>query len=240
VRSTDEAEAALAGGADVIDIKEPEQGPLGAANPQTMAGIVRVVAGRAPVTAAAGELLDVGARSAMRTIESIPSSILLCKIGLRGCGDRFGWQDLWKEAAAHCRAAGNCSRLVAVVYADWAAQAPRPTDVLRVAVEHNCPALLIDTWDKSRGNLLDYWSTDELRTFITHVHSHQMAIVLAGSLSGPSLEMVAGLSPDLVAVRGAACENGRGGTVSAQRVSALKQLITSADRQSPLTASVRI
>ena len=33
VRSADEAEAAIAGGADVIDVKEPSHGPLGMSEP---------------------------------------------------------------------------------------------------------------------------------------------------------------------------------------------------------------
>ena len=35
VRSADEARTALAGGATVIDVKEPERGPLGRADPAT-------------------------------------------------------------------------------------------------------------------------------------------------------------------------------------------------------------
>src|SRR5688572_22177610 len=87
VRSAEEAVAALAGGADVIDVKEPNRGPLGAADPQTIAEIVRVVRGRVPVTAAAGELLDAGERGATRPVESLLSGVSLFKIGLRGCRD---------------------------------------------------------------------------------------------------------------------------------------------------------
>src|SRR5688572_10247306 len=128
VRSAEEAKAALAGGADVIDIKEPDRGPLGPADPRTMAEIVRVVADRAPVSAAAGELLDVAERSALRTIESIPAGISLCKIGLRGCGERPDWKNHWDQAAALCRVTDQHKRLVAVVYADWQnACAPSPS-----------------------------------------------------------------------------------------------------------------
>ena len=56
VRSAAEAEAALRGGADVIDVKEPGRGPLGRADDAVIADVVRLVAGRRPVSAALGEL----------------------------------------------------------------------------------------------------------------------------------------------------------------------------------------
>ena len=58
VRSVAEAEIALAGGAAIIDVKEPSRGALGRADDTIIADIVRSVAGRAPVSAALGELID--------------------------------------------------------------------------------------------------------------------------------------------------------------------------------------
>jgi uncharacterized protein (UPF0264 family) len=60
VRSAAEAEAALEGGADVIDVKEPSRGSLGRADDDVIAEVVSTVAGRRTVTAAMGELVDGG------------------------------------------------------------------------------------------------------------------------------------------------------------------------------------
>ena len=46
VRSADEARAALAGGADLIDVKEPAHGPLGAARQPPRAALCQAVAMR--------------------------------------------------------------------------------------------------------------------------------------------------------------------------------------------------
>jgi uncharacterized protein (UPF0264 family) len=229
VRSAEEAVAALAGGADVIDVKEPEHGPLGAADAKSIAHIVQVVAGRVPVTAAAGELLDVSARGAMRTLESLPSGVSLYKIGLHGCRDVADWKARWHQAASRCDIAAHCARPVAVVYADWrSARSPEPSDVLQIAVEYGCPALLIDTWDKSAGNLFEHWTMKELVRFISQARAHPMAVVLAGSLGASNIATAVRLAPDLVAVRGAACDNGRSGTISAKRVAHLRQTMVTA------------
>src|SRR3954468_1178551 len=58
VRSPAEAEDALRGGAALIDVKEPACGSLGRASDQTIAEVLRQVAGRRPVSAACGELKD--------------------------------------------------------------------------------------------------------------------------------------------------------------------------------------
>ena len=61
---------------------------------------------------------------------------------------------------------------VAVVYADWkAAGAPAPEDVLRAATKLRCPALLVDTWDKSSGALFDHWLIEDLRAFMASVRA---------------------------------------------------------------------
>jgi (5-formylfuran-3-yl)methyl phosphate synthase len=229
VRSAAEAAIALAGGADVIDVKEPDRGPLGAADPNTIAEIVRIVGRQAPVTAAVGELLDVGPHGAMRTTEMLPYGVALFKIGLHGCRDVRDWKVRLSQAASRCDAQASRPQPVAVVYADWQrARAPDPTAVLRFAAESGCPALLIDTWDKSAGNLFVHWPVIELARFISQVRAHPIATVLAGSLSEANLVTALRLAPDLVAVRGAACENGRGGTITAARVAELKQMITKA------------
>src|SRR5262249_26387315 len=60
VRSGTEGEAARHGGADLIDVKEPRRGPLGRAEREVIADVVRCVAGQRPVSAALGELAELG------------------------------------------------------------------------------------------------------------------------------------------------------------------------------------
>src|SRR5438552_1913494 len=55
VRSADEVKAALAGGADLIDVKEPAKGPLAPAEAEVVAAVIDKVGGRVPVSAALGE-----------------------------------------------------------------------------------------------------------------------------------------------------------------------------------------
>src|SRR4051794_32096425 len=96
VRSAAEAEIALTGGADVVDIKEPTRGPLGAADADVIASIADAVAGRAPITAAAGELLDWPVIATAPFIAAIALNIEYAKFGLAGCNSAADWPSRWR------------------------------------------------------------------------------------------------------------------------------------------------
>lgn len=235
VRNEAEALTALTAGADVIDVKEPDRGSLGAADSTTIAAVVRAIGGRATVTAAMGELIDVIGAGSLSNLTPVPTGVVLFKLGLAGCARRPDRKADWRDAISQLRGNGSTApQAVAVVYADWqAASAPPPDEVLDAAVEFRCPALLVDTWSKTDGDLFTHWPTAELEAFIHRVRSQQLAIVLAGALAGETFARAVRLNPDLVAVRGAACVQGRGGSVSEEKVRLLKNSLASAVTSTP-------
>ncbi|MDP7303223.1 MAG: (5-formylfuran-3-yl)methyl phosphate synthase, partial [Pirellulaceae bacterium] len=58
VRDANEAQQALAGGADVIDVKEPARGALGAADPEVWHHVRRAIPLDVRLSVALGELTD--------------------------------------------------------------------------------------------------------------------------------------------------------------------------------------
>ncbi len=113
---------------------------------------------------------------------------------------------------------------VAVIYADWqSSMAPTPRDVLAGARRLGCGAVLVDTFDKRGGGLLDLWSPRTLARCVAEVHEAGMLVALAGGLALKSLERILPLMPDLIGVRGAACRGGRAGMLDSDRVRQLAQ-----------------
>jgi len=55
VAHADEVEAALAGGADIVDAKDPLRGALGAVSPSVLGAIARALGGRRPLSVALGD-----------------------------------------------------------------------------------------------------------------------------------------------------------------------------------------
>jgi (5-formylfuran-3-yl)methyl phosphate synthase len=223
VRSVAEAEAALRGGADWIDLKEPASGPLGAVNAKVAQKIVAYLGGRANVSAAAGELLDWPTSSARELMQV--EGVTQLKLGLSEYRDRT-WCDAWLAAQREIAAAGK--DLVAVIYADdVAAHSPAPADVAALAVDARCRWLLIDTFDKRSGTLLECLSAMELNAIFQHVRRHGVTTAAAGRLTPAAIAELPLESVDVVAVRSAACGGDRAGMVCAEHVAALRKLLHS-------------
>lgn len=209
VRDAEEAAEAVAGGADWIDLKEPRRGPLGAVDVATARDVVARVAGKAPVSAAGGELIDWrtgGARSLLHV-----AGLSHVKLGLAGCRGA-DWTQVW--LAAQGEAAARGIGMVAVIYADAeAALAPPAVEVLMLAVDARCEWLLLDTFDKRSGTLLDALDAEPLRALLAAARAGGLSTAVAGRLTP---ELVRSLPPgevDMVGVRSAACGGDRQGRV---------------------------
>jgi uncharacterized protein (UPF0264 family) len=215
VRSAEEAREAVRGGASIIDIKEPDRGPLGRASSTVWQAVRQVVPHSIPVSVALGELAEwQGDRDDF-------DGISFRKLGLAGTGS--DWMERWAEVRQE---QGGLARWVAVAYADWAsAGSPRPLPVLEAAIEaEDCSGILLDTWDKSKRSSLG--PTVEWKDWVNRAQRAGRFVALAGSLDCQTIVRLSPLKPDLFAVRGAACERGdRRSMVRAERVAELVQAI---------------
>src|SRR2546430_8304939 len=113
VRGPVEACAALAGGADVIDAKDPACGALGAVSAERLAAIRRAVGAARPVSAALGDARDEGTVAAAA---AAAAGAAFVKLGFGGVTSAARAQRLARAAR---RNAGAATALVLVAYADW-------------------------------------------------------------------------------------------------------------------------
>lgn len=218
VRSASEAEIACAAGADLIDVKEPDRGPLGAADAAVIADVVRQVAGRTKVSAALGELADEA------TLDPrLGGRVQYAKFGLAGAARLDDWVTRWQTAI---NALPPAVTPVAVAYGDWqSAAAPDPWEVLAQGVHLGCGALLLDTFDKSGGPLTEHLAADELRRLIAAAAENGLVSVVSGGLSLTDVELLVRLAPDYIGVRGAACAGDRTATLDLQKSRSLVELV---------------
>jgi uncharacterized protein (UPF0264 family) len=227
VRNATEAAVALEAGAHLIDVKEPARGSLGAADIDSLRAVCSLVANRVPISAALGELLQ---QMEAETI-SRASCVKYAKLGMAACAELANWQELWAHAIARFPATTSP---VAVTYADWReAASPPPREMLPCASALGCRSMLVDTFDKAGGGLLDCMPRTELADFVDACRARGMMVVLAGSLSRRSIPSLLPLSVDYLAVRGAACIGGRQGRISGSRIRQLLHLLNSNPSSNP-------
>ncbi|MGA0040984.1 MAG: (5-formylfuran-3-yl)methyl phosphate synthase [Pirellulales bacterium] len=224
VRSAAEAEDAVLGGADIVDVKEPSAGSLGAASAEVCCQIAQAVTGRVPWTMACGELADGAARIAEHlaaTWEQLvaaadpPAFPLAVKVGLAACAGR-PWVAELKELA---RALPTGVRQVAVIYADSAAcGAPTAAEILRATADLRPLAVLVDTFDKQAAGLLGHCHVSQLQAWRDAAAAADAAFVLAGKLQFADFHRLSPVRADIIAVRSAVCSQNRMGRVELERV----------------------
>ena len=224
VADPQEARVTLAGGADVVDAKDPRRGALGAVTLPRLRAICETVGAQRPVSAALGDATQPG-RVGRAVQAAADTGVTYVKVGFRGIGSTLRVRHL---AAAAGAVAGV--RLILVAYADWErADGPRPAVVLEVAEAVGASGVLMDTAFKGTG-LFHLIPRDAVQGWVTAARGAGLLAALAGGLEGSDLTIAREVGADIVGVRGAACDGGRMGSVSGVRVAALSALI----RRAPL------
>lgn len=214
VRDVPEALAAVAGGADLIDLKEPGTGALGALPLHVVHEVVQALraAGHAhPVSATVGDW-PLDARDAVleRVRATAACGVDVVKVGIpRGDG----------ATALLAALAGSPATVVPVFLGDDGLDEA----LLALACWLPFPALMLDTADKRAGSLFDRLDAATVRHFITRVQDAGRLAGVAGSLQLAQAGLLRELAPDYAGFRGALCEGGRGAALQPQRVHALVQ-----------------
>ncbi len=221
-----EARAALAGGADVIDAKDPGRGALGAVRPAVLVAIRDAVGSARPVSAALGDARDERA-VAQAARAAAARGVAFVKLGFAGVASEERARRLAAAArhgAGEGEGGGTGAEVVLVAYADWLrAGSLAPERLVAVAVAARAAGMLLDTALKD-ASLFGRVALEAVGAWVRVVHEAGMFACLAGSLGGADLATARALGADLVGVRGAACVGGRTGRVARARVAALRAL----------------
>ena len=215
VASPAEAEAVWAGGADIIDLKDPANGALGALDATVAAAIVRLVGKRKPVSAAAGSSLDA------------PGALLDSVAAMAATGADYVKIGLSPDAAgADCVRAvapqAKTTKLVGVLFADCTPD----LGLLRLMANNGFTGAMLDTAKKGAGRLLNHMDIAALDGFIGHCRENRLMAGLAGSLEAPDVPRLLPLEPDYLGFRGSLCHGRlREGEIDPASVRMIRDLI---------------
>lgn len=214
VRNEAEARLAQESGVEWIDLKEPRAGALGAPTLATAALVAAELEhSTAGMSVAGGELQHCSAPSLGRLAELFP----YVKLGTAGMAGDPDWPSQLRQLD---RSFAGHARLVPVLYGDFArCDAPGPDQILQVATELRAGYLLIDTFNKDGSTILDYLQLEQLRVLIERANQFGCRVVLAGSVGEAQLPELLSLPVAAIGVRGAVCEGGRDGSMSAAKLS---------------------
>ncbi len=205
VLSAEEAARAVAGGADIIDVKDPGEGALGAPAPQVLSEVVRAVGTAAPVSVALGDLPDLPHTAALAARGAVACGARFVKVGLRGV------RELHRAVAlisAVADAVGPQTAVIAAAYADAATLDPpalAPAWLPALVQRTGIAGALIDTFIKDGRGLHGWLPESELADLIARTREAGGSFGVAGQLKLGELRRV---NADIVGVRSAVCRGG--------------------------------
>jgi (5-formylfuran-3-yl)methyl phosphate synthase len=205
VVSAEEARGALAGGADIIDVKDPGEGALGAPSPRVLSEVVRAIGAAAPVSVALGDLPDLPHTAALAARGAALAGAGYVKVGLRGVGELGRAVALIRAVAD---AVGPQTAVVAAAYADADALDPpalAPAWLPELVDRAGISDALVDTCIKDGRGLYGWLSESALADLIARTHGVGASFGVAGQLTRGQLSRVAA---DVVGVRSTVCRGG--------------------------------
>jgi dihydroneopterin aldolase len=201
VSGPEEAEIALAHGADIIDVMADAAGP-GAAVSGAVRATLLAMKGRRPVSVAVGAA----------TME--PAAIVDAAAAMADAGAGYVKVRLFPDPKrVDCiRALAPLARrtkILGVMFADAGAD----DTLIPLMAQAGFAGVILDTAHKQRGSLLGHCDIAALGAFVDAAHAGNLLAGLAGSLEAPDIPRLLLLEPDILAFRGALCAEGPGAAV---------------------------
>jgi (5-formylfuran-3-yl)methyl phosphate synthase len=218
VATLEEMEVARAGGVDIVDLKDPAHGALGAWDAAALQKAVPLwwswPEPKPLLSATAGDRpMEPGALLA--AVERVASrGAPMIKLGIFPGGDPLACFAALRDLAVR-------TDLVAVFFADAAPD----FDLLPEIAAAGFAGAMVDTADKSSGGLRRHLGDAELAAFVRRARALGLTTGLAGSLRLEDVGPLAALDPDYLGFRGALCAGARTGRVTEAAVSRIRSAI---------------
>ena len=237
VRDEIEAAAAASGGADIIDVKNPAEGSLGAQQPDVIKAIANAVPAGIPVSASIGDVPNLPGTVALAGLGAAMCGVSFVKVGLLGARTPQEAASLLEALARALAITDRTVGLVACAYADAALVGSLDPLHLPEAAAPFVTGCLIDTAIKEGRGLFQCLSDAAIALFIQRCHDRGLFSALAGCLRQGDFARAEALGADVIGVRTAACAGGqRSGPVCPEKVKLLKASLAALPRTCPASS----
>lgn len=223
-----EAIEAIAGGANIIDVKNPNEGPLGASFPWIIKQIRQITPKDTEVSCTLGEAPHLPGSMALASLGAATTGVNYIKAGLSGLKTAKEAVYLMQNVIKAAKEYDSSIKVVISGYADAARiDTVDPLCVPKIAYETQADIAMLDTAIKDGKGLFTFLTNPQLQRFVELAHSFGLKAALAGSLQKTNLYAVHKLGADVVGLRGAACtSNDRiNGYITREKVRELVEII---------------
>lgn len=196
VQSLEEAQVLLPALPDILDMKDPSKGALGALSVGLVAEIVKMINGRCLTSATIGDLPMNASIIKSAIVDMASSGVDYVKIGLFPDEDLINCIIALEDTVKTLKVP-----VIAVIFADKQPEG----DVISVLNESGFKGVMVDTAVKNGQHLLNHWNELTLASFVRTTHQNNMLCGLAGALRIEDIDRLQPLGADYLGFRSALC-----------------------------------
>ncbi|MFE4692676.1 MULTISPECIES: (5-formylfuran-3-yl)methyl phosphate synthase [Streptomyces] len=194
---------------DIVDVKKPDEGSLGANYPWVIRDIRTAVPADKPVSATVGDVPYKPGTVAQAALGAAVSGATYIKVGLYGCTTPEQAVEVMRGVVRAVKDYRPDAFVVASGYADaHRIGCVNPLALPEIARLSGSDAAMLDTAVKDGTRLFDHVPPDACAEFVRLAHEADLLAALAGSIKAEDLATLTGIGTDIVGVRGAVCERG--------------------------------
>lgn len=226
--NTEEAREAIEGGADIIDVKNPKEGSLGANFPWVIKSVRDMTPKDMLVSATLGDVPYKPGTVSLAALGASVSGADYIKVGLYGTKNYDEALEVMKNVVKTVNDYNEDAIVVASGYADaYRVGAVDPMEIPIVAADAGADLAMVDTAVKDGTTLFDFMNEEKIVEFNDKIHDYGLKSALAGSVKKDQLKKLYELGCDVVGIRGAACTGGdrNSGKIQRSAVMELKKMM---------------
>jgi hypothetical protein len=219
--NVEEAKIAVRGGADIIDVKNPKEGSLGANFPWVIRSVKEAI-GDVTMSATIGDFDYKPGTASLAALGAAMSGAEYIKVGLR-VKRKEQAVDIIKNVVRSLACYPE-KKIVAAGYSDYdRIGAFNPFELLEEKLEMD--VIMFDTGIKDGKSTFDLLCEEKLIKFVTEAKEMGLETAIAGSIKFEDIGRLKRANPDIVGVRGMVCGGNRNACVREELVIRLKNMI---------------
>ncbi len=216
-------EAKLSVAADIIDVKKPSEGSLGANFPWVIREIKTLVA--KPLSAAIGDFDYKPGGAALAAYGAACAGADFIKIGLAFDGQEKA-RDVISAVVRAVKDEFPEKYVVIAAYSDYhRMHSISPFAMAPIAAECGADFAMVDTGIKDRQSTFAFMDEETLRTFTYTNEKLGLGTALAGAFRFEDINALKRINPDIIGVRGMVCGGDRNATVREDLIQAALAMI---------------
>lgn len=242
IRSLEELIPAIDGGADIIDLKNPSEGSLGASFPWLIKKI-RNYGNDFTLSVAIGDMPNLPGTAALASSGAAACGADIVKVGLYGPHSFKEGVELLKGVVKATKDISQKILVVGAGYADFKSfNGIDSMDIPSICNSAGADIVMLDTYSKNGQKLFDFIDSEELRKFVNKAHEYNLLAALAGSLEPKDINKLNDLGADVIGFRGAACSGSdrKNGVVKINRVRKIVEVSQDLNKNSNILRSTTI